>query len=211
MNTGTESNAPQVRTRALKIRRVLLWQPLVAGLAISLWTVTSALVGGAYSYWKYQTERDDIAKSNAQARKLEAQRPFLEERMKLYLEAMKIAGSLVDPALSTRDPIWIDNARRFWQLRWAELELVGDIGIRNQARLVGEQIIVAEMSPLEDRHNLRWAIECLANDMRLSLEHSWGLDPTLVRVTVLKGMASKLPDGCNQGRMPALRPIGMGI
>lgn len=198
-----------VRRRALTIRRALSWQPLVTLTVVGLWTLVSGVAGGAYSYWKYQTDRSDAAQSSAQARKLEAQRPFLEERLRLYLETMKVMGRLVDPSLQTDDPVWIENSRRFWQLRWAELEMVGDVGIRNQARLVGQQITAVQDVLGYDRRNLRWAVECLANDMRLSLEHSWGIEAGLARSTVLNERASKLPDGCNQGRSDPIRPIGM--
>jgi hypothetical protein len=87
--------------------------------------------------------------------------------------------------------------------------MVGEPGIRNAARLVGQQITNTVANPLQDRHSLRWAVECLADELRYSLEHTWGLDKVLVRETVLKQYVSKVPDGCNQGREDPVRPPGM--
>jgi hypothetical protein len=227
-----------VRRRAFTIRRALRWQPVLTALAIGAWTVLSGLAGAGISIWKFQIERSDAAevrdkaaaerdkdrdkaaaerdkdrtetdRKNALTRKLEAQRPFLEQKMRWYFEAINVAGHLVDPDLRTDNPIWVNNATRFWQLRWGELEMVGDPGIRNAVRLVGEQIRATEGAPDLDRHYLRWAIECLADELRFSLEHTWGLERGLMRETVLHYSVPKLPDGCNQGQTLPVRPEGM--
>ena len=93
------------------------------------------------------------------------------------------------------------------QLRWRELEMVGDAGLRQAARRVGEQLVEVEAFPREDRHDLRWRVERLADEVRLSLEHSWGYERNLHRETATREMVSKLPTGCKSGRAkPGLLP-----
>jgi hypothetical protein len=203
---STEPSA-EVRRRAIGIRRALRWQPIVAALALAIWTVTTAMVGAYWSYHKFQTSRADTERISAAARKLEAQKPFLEKRLSLYMEAIEAAGSLTDPGLDpTKSDVWDKNAKRFWQLRWSHLEMFGDAGIRNAARVVGEQINEVQNNPTVDRHRLRWSVECLADELRLSLEHTWGLQTELERLTALKGAASKIPHGCSQEKVAPVRP-----
>jgi hypothetical protein len=86
------------------------WQSLILIIGAAVWTVITA---GASAYWS--------------VRQFQATSEQFQSRLAFERE--------------TRD-----NARasaehdRFWQMRWGELEMVGDAGIRNAARLVGEQI-----------------------------------------------------------------------
>jgi hypothetical protein len=156
-----------------------------------------------------QKIRDDAAADAANTRRIEAQKPFLEKRLDTYIEAIKVAGRLTDMDLPVDSDTWKENAKRFWEMRWGELEMVGDPGIRNAARLVAEEMSFTFKQPNEDRHNLRWSVECLADELRFSLEHTWGLQKGSMRETVLKQLVSKVPDGCNQGRDEPIRPPGM--
>ncbi|WP_445216183.1 hypothetical protein ACKWRH_28235 [Bradyrhizobium sp. Pa8] len=160
-----------------------------------------------------EAERNRAAteKENSASRRIEAQKPFLEKRLAAYLEAVRVSSRLTELDLQTDSEVWKENARKFFQLRWGELEMVGDLGIRNAARLVGEEINHVIDFPLEDRHNLRWSVECLADELRYSLEHTWGLQKDLRRETVYIDFVPKLPSGCTEGRDPALAPPGMRI
>ncbi|VIO70550.1 hypothetical protein CI1B_32040 [Bradyrhizobium ivorense] len=81
----------------------------------------SGMAGGAWAYYKFRVERDD-------ARKLEAQRPFLQKKLEVYFDAVRAAGRLTDQALAPTSPEWKVNVQRFLALRWSELEMVGDAG-----------------------------------------------------------------------------------
>jgi uncharacterized protein with von Willebrand factor type A (vWA) domain len=148
---------------------------------------------------------DDAAKT----RRIEAQKPFLEERLKTYLEAIRVASRLTQADLPTSSEEWKHSAQTFFQMRWGELEMVGDPGIRNAARLIGEQIGRVANEPTMDRHDLRWSVECLADELRYSLEHTWGLEPNAERRTVNQGYVLKIPNGCVAGRDPPIAPPGM--
>jgi hypothetical protein len=152
-----------------------------------------------------QWSEEDTAKT----RRIEAQKPFLEERLKTYLEAIRIASRLTQDSLPTNSEEWKDTVQTFFQMRWGELEMVGDPGIRNAARLIGEQIGRVANDPAIDRHDLRWSVECLADELRYSLEHTWGLDPNAERRTVNQGYVLKIPNGCVAGRDPPIAPPGM--
>lgn len=70
--------------------------------------------------------------------------------------------------------------------------------IREAARRVGERIAEVEHNPARDRHDLRW-MECLSDELRLSLEQSWGYQPGPERRTAIGEKVSDLPKGCTSG------------
>jgi hypothetical protein len=81
--------------------------------------VLSVVVGVVISILSFNRTRDNEAK----ARTLEAQKPFLELRQRLYVEAVKAAGVLSTPESHTMDEL--DAAkRRFRELYVAELSMV---------------------------------------------------------------------------------------
>jgi hypothetical protein len=152
--------------------------------------------------------------ANSQAeltRRIEAQKPFLERKLALFFETIQVAGRLTELQLDPDDPRWKSSAKRFWELRWAELEMVGDPGIRDAARRVGQQIVETEFNKLRERHDLRWAVECLADELRMALEHAWGTDRNATRQSAngLEIPISKLPNGCTQGRQEPYQLSGM--
>ncbi|WP_271593079.1 hypothetical protein [Bradyrhizobium sp. CCBAU 65884] len=98
----------------------------------------------------------------------------MQRKLDLFFETIQQAQRLIEWELGPKDETWKQATKRFWELRWGELEMVGDVGIRNAARLVGQQITEAEEFPSRDRHDLRWAVECLADELRYALEHAWG-------------------------------------
>src|ERR1700743_1504745 len=150
------------------LRTVRRWQPFLLLLGGVVWTVGTGLAAGFWTYHTFraqQTEhhedadlaqlnltnaRADAERTAAESRKLEAQRPFLQKKLDIYFEAVQVAGRLTDPALAPSSDVWKDNARRFWALRWSELEMVGDPGIRDAARRVTDQIIEVENDPARD-------------------------------------------------------------
>jgi hypothetical protein len=200
------------------LRGVRRWQPFLLLLGGAIWTFGTAAVAGLWTYYTYNSDRRersdtatqaqrnleqtraDTEKVAAETRKLEAQRPFLQKKLDVYFESVQVAGRLTQIDLAPSSDEWKDNARRFWALRWSELEMVGDAGIREAARRVGEQLDEVENDPNRDRHDLRWMVECLSDELRLSLEHSWGYQADLYRVTVTGAPAAKLPRGCVSGR-----------
>jgi hypothetical protein len=144
-----------------------------------------------------------------QTRRIEAQSPFLEKRLEVCVSAMEAARKLTDPTLSPDSPEWKENETRLWELRWGELEMVGDEGTREAARRVTYKITEVRDHPNGDRKELRWAVECLADELRLSLETSWGFSPSAVRQTELGENVATLPGGCTDSGLPPPVPEGM--
>lgn len=209
------------------LRTIVRWQPFLLLLGATIWTVGTALTAGYWTYYTYtsdkqerseaaniaernlQQTRADTERTAAETRKLEAQRPFLQKKLDIYFETAHVSGRLTEIDLSPISQEWKDNANRFWELRWSELEMVGDAGIREAARRVGEQIVEVENDPLRDRHDLRWMVECLSDELRLSLENSWEYVPDLSRLTATGLPASKLPKGCTSGTDKPAKFSGM--
>jgi hypothetical protein len=94
----------------------------------------------------------------------------------LYLEAAQVGGERVDPQLDPKSSERKEVIQRFWQLRWSELELVGDSAVRLAMVNLENEILAVQDDPGRDRANLRWRIECLADALRISMEKSWGAE-----------------------------------
>lgn len=193
--------ATEARRRASAMLRLLKWQRVLSPSGIAAWTVLVAIVGGLFSVVQW-----------LETRKFEAQKPFLEARLKAYIEAVKFAGAVTDPKLDTNSDVWKENSTRFFSMRWGELEMLGDAGIRNAARLVAEYIRAVEVERPEakfNRHNLRWAVECLADELRFSLEHDWGQTNSKRKSVITGKPVLNLPGGCTDKGLPAERRPGM--
>jgi hypothetical protein len=160
--------------------------------------IISVCVYGGWQLYKYKVERSDTTRSQAEARRIDAQRPFLTKQLDIFLDTAKTVGTLASLEPNTFE--WKVSANRFWSLRWSELEMVGDPGIREAMRRIEYAIVEVQKNPNEDtKHYLRWMIECLADEMRLSLEYSWGTVPKSEK-TASNEIRQNLPSGCFQGR-----------
>jgi hypothetical protein len=179
-------------------------------MAMVLFVAGAVIAWLAGAWWTMWTPRDEIA-AGQEARRIEVQLPFLQKRLDVYFSAIEAARKLTDSNLSPDSPDWKDNATRIWELRWGELEMVGDKGTREAARRVTYKMANVRAHPTGGgtRFELRWAVECLADEMRLSLERSWGFDPSAVRRSALGQDVSTLPVGCTDTGSPPSVPDGM--
>lgn len=181
----------------------------VVGIAtFAVWTLVAASVGGAWAVWKWYGERFDAEKTRAITQRIEAQKPFLQKKLDLYFEAARVAEVLTEWGIDPTSQEWKDATKRFWALRWGELEMVGDPGIRNAMRMIGQQINEVENNPRRLRHDLRWAVECLADQLRDSLETAWGQPSSGEKGTPILDDRSE-PSGCYAGRGGPARLQGM--
>jgi hypothetical protein len=156
---------------------------------------------------QFEQNRSDAAI----ARRVEAQQPLLQKRMDIYFEVSKIGDVLIDWDIDPKSESWKKATARFWELRWNEIELVGDAGIRQAMRRVGDQIGETEYEPSRNRHDLRWSVECLSDELRLSLEDSWGVIASS-RLTATNEQVFNLPNGCLGGAqkvppLPGFAPL----
>jgi hypothetical protein len=81
--------------------------------------VGSIVAGVVISILSFNAARE----KEAEARKLEAAKPFLELRQRLYTEAVKAAGVLSNPAVHTEAEVTAAR-KRFRELYVAELSMV---------------------------------------------------------------------------------------
>jgi hypothetical protein len=97
--------------------------------------VAFVVAGFGFSVHSFNSTR----KKEAEARKLEAARPFLQLRQNLYTEAVKAAATLANPPIHTEEEI---NAarRRFRDLYVAELSMVEAPGVEHEMMKLAEQI-----------------------------------------------------------------------
>ena len=95
--------------------------------------VISVVAGVVISVLSFNTTRA----KEAEARKIEAMKPFFEQRQKLYMEAVHAAAVLGNPDVHTNKEL---NAakKRFRQLYVAELTMVESQGVeKNMVKLAG--------------------------------------------------------------------------
>jgi hypothetical protein len=128
-------------------------------------TTLSIIVGIVISVLNFKVAKE----KEVQSRKIEAAKPFLELRQKLYFEALNKASILASQELHTDEEI--KNAKkRFYELYWGELSLVEESSIESDMILIAKSL---ESGKLEETKNATYK---LAHSMRKSLIKSWGMD-----------------------------------
>jgi hypothetical protein len=138
---------------------------LAAGL--ESWTIILTLVGGviAFSWGVYQFISNQ--RSQAETRRIEATRPFLDRQLKLYTDATQAAATI---ATSSSQEEVVAARARFWSLYWGELALVEDKRVEAAMVQLGRALeggaTGKDIAPLSLR---------LAHACRDSLAESWGV------------------------------------
>ena len=105
--------------------------------------------------------------AQAETRRVEATRPFLERQLNLYTEATRAAA-----ILATSDNVdELESARKkFWSLYWGELALVEDKRVEAAMVEMGRALEAGGKGQQLQRHSLALAHAC-----RDSLAESWGV------------------------------------
>lgn len=134
-------------------------------------SVIAVVVGVCVSVANYRAAKE----KEAESRKYEATKPFLELRQKMCLDALENASILASGKLHNEEEV--KNARkRFYELYWGVIALVEDTAV--EKKMVA--FVNAEQStgvPLEiPTLNLAHAI-------RQSLIHSWKVDTVRIGAT----------------------------
>jgi len=140
-------------------------KPLLDVLATTV-QVLSVVAGAVISILSFNAARE----KEAEARKLEATKPFLELRQKLYTEAVKAAAVLTNPATHTEEEIR-EARKRFRDLYVAELSMVEEKDVecrmKKLARVIDKELVT--FTPGQD------AAYDLAHALRDSFVASWQL------------------------------------
>lgn len=134
---------------------------------LEAWIRVLSMLGGvvAFGWGVFQF----IAAQNAQAetRRIEATKPFLERQLKLYTEATQAVATLA----TSKDADELDAAsRKFWSLYWGELALVEDQKVEAAMVQLGRTLEAGSVGQQLQQHSLALAHAC-----RESLAESWGV------------------------------------
>jgi|SRR5215470_3929047 len=129
--------------------------------------VVSIVVGVVISVLSFNYTRD----KEAEARRLEAQRPYLELRQKLYIEAVKTIAVLSNPEDHTKAEL-LAAKRRFRELYVSELSMVEAPAVEHEMVTMAG-IIDPELTHLDDTQN---AALNLSHALRDSFVVAWGAE-----------------------------------
>ena len=131
--------------------------------AVKTLSILGAVATFAWGVFQY-AEND---KKQAETRRIEATKPFLDRQLKLYTEATQSAATLA----STEDRSERAAAiKRFWSLYWGELALVEDKGVEAAMVMLGKGL--ERGAPQQELKQLSLK---LAHAARESLAASWGV------------------------------------
>jgi hypothetical protein len=130
--------------------------------------VVSVVVGVVISVLSF----NDARAKEVEARRIEAVRPFLEARQKLYMEAVKTAAVLAEPEGYYTQQELGEAKRRFRALYVAELSMVESPQVEAQMVRLAEKIDQRLKSLTEAQK----AAYDLAHALRDSFVASWGID-----------------------------------
>ena len=140
-------------------------KPLIEVLATSA-QVISVVVAVAISVLSFNASRD----KEAEARKLEAAKPFLVLRQNLYTEAVKAAAVLANPEVHNEKELAAAK-RRFRELYVAELSMVESSEVEDKMKALAEALDPALTKLTEAQR----AAYNLAHALRDTFVESWGI------------------------------------
>ena len=133
------------------------WLPLLTILG----TVLTVLGSSTWALYTY-----------GQNLRFEAQKPFLLKKLEIVTDAVKTAGQLTWLTPNSED--WNKAASRIKALRWSEMQMVGSPVTRVSIREMLADMETFERAPTVDNgYRLKRRIECLADELRNSLEDDW--------------------------------------
>ena len=129
--------------------------------------VFSVVVGVVISVLSFNATRD----KEAEARRLEAAKPFLTLRQNVYTEAVKAAAVLVNSEVHTPEDLAVAK-KRFRDLYVAELSMVESQNVA-QKMIALASVIDPPLASFTPAQNAAYN---LAQALRESYVPSWGLD-----------------------------------
>ena len=126
--------------------------------------ILSVVAGVVISVLSFNAARE----KEAEARELEAAKPFYTLRQNLYAEAVKAAGVLSNPEVHTEEEI-AKSRSRFRELYVAELSMVEAPEVEEKMKALARQIDPALLTMTEAQK----AAYHLAHALRDTFAHSW--------------------------------------
>ncbi len=131
---------------------------------IKILTLIGAVIAFIWGVYQFISNQ----RSQAETRRIEATRPFLDRQLTLYTVATQVAATI--STSSSKEEI--DSAKqRFWSLYWGELALVEDKGVEAAMVQLGNALKQGKVGKDVQTLSLNLAHAC-----RESLAKSWGVD-----------------------------------
>jgi hypothetical protein len=136
-----------------------------------------ATFGWGVWVWQSNAEKDrasavSAAAKEAENRRIEATKPFLDRQLELYTEASQVTAKIA----TSEDLGEVATAKkRFWELYWGELALVEDNDVAT-AMVNFSKAMAPPDNKTVDPVALRQASLSLAGTIRDSLAKSWNTD-----------------------------------
>lgn len=154
------------------------WLPVMGTLATGVWTIKTYVDAQVKDERKALEEKEKAQEERIkayEARILEARKPYLAKRLDLFFEASRVGGALATYSENIEAPEWKAAELRFWALRWSELEMVGNPVLRERLRDLQKSIVALKKEPTnkDKKHNVRWKAECVADELRYTLDADW--------------------------------------
>jgi hypothetical protein len=141
--------------------------------AVQVLSIVAGVVISVVSFNDTRNKESAARKAEAEKQVLEARKPYLELRQKMYLDAINSAAVLASETNYSEKEIKKARAR-FWELYWAELSFVEETGVETAMKTLGE-VIKPNMRPTEQQI-LTYE---LAHALRDSLKRSWGIQDNI--------------------------------
>lgn len=136
-------------------------------LNLDAWIKTLTLLGAVVAFGWGVIQFIANQRAQAETRRIEATKPFLERQLKLYTEATQAAATLA----TSKKPEELDSAsKKFWSLYWGELALVEDKRVEAAMVQFGRALEAGAVGQQLQQHSLALAHAC-----RDSLADSWGV------------------------------------
>jgi hypothetical protein len=135
------------------------------------WFTLFGVVGACFTFgWSAFTYLD-ARKHEAEARKIEASKVYLDRQLKLFEEATSVAARLAIAKPALRKP---EDVERFWQLYWGELGLVEKGNVASAMATYGSILDSSAESPAKSP--LGQAAIKIAHAARDELAQSWKVE-----------------------------------
>jgi hypothetical protein len=134
---------------------------------LETWIKALSFLGGAIAFCWGVFQFIATQSAQAETRRIEATKPFLERQLKLYTEATQTTAMLATSNKTEE----LDAARgKFWSLYWGELALVEDKKVEAAMVQLGRALERGEVGLQLQQYSLALAHAC-----RDSLAASWGV------------------------------------
>ena len=147
-------------------RSVPVFLPVLVAVGGAVWSVTLFLNAQSEAAAKAQSE---IA-NNAQTRLIEAQKPFLDKQLELYVLVSKAVGTIV--TVVPANPEWESAHRDFLALFWSELPMVENADVET-AMVNLRDAIDRYLSNESLKTEVQKRSYCLGHAIRQSIQESW--------------------------------------